>query len=89
MSIRWRLELLFRDKVGSRAHSGASVFPYYLPQSMVYVAAAFTAPDGTWLEGEELYAFYMRLLDTFSAPPMLELRRRLTPDAFQPSTVVC
>ncbi len=54
---------------------------YYLPQGMVYVAAAFTAPEGTWLEGEELYAFYTRLLDTFSAPPMLELRRRLTPDA--------
>ena len=54
---------------------------YYLPQGMVYVAAAFTAPEGTWMEGEELYAFFMRLMNTFTARPMVELRQRLTPDA--------
>ncbi len=54
---------------------------YYLPQGLVYVPAVINEPEGTWLEGEELYAHYVRLLDSFTAPPVVELRRRLTPDA--------
>ena len=54
---------------------------YYLPQGLVYVPAVINEPEGTWLEGEELYALYVRLLDSFTAPPVVELRRRLTPDA--------
>ena len=58
---------------------------YWLPGNVVYVAAVIDAPEGTWLEGEKLYGVYSQLLDSFTAPPVLELRRRLTPD----SPVIC
>ena len=54
---------------------------YWLPFDRVYVAAVIDAPEGTWLEGEKLYEVYSKLLDSFTAPPVVELRRRLTPDA--------
>ncbi len=54
---------------------------YYLPQGLVYVPAVIDAPEGTWLEGEELYQLYVRLLDSFTAPPVVELRKRLTRDS--------
>ncbi len=81
MSIRWMAPGPAIPDEGWFAGPLGRVGFYYLPQGMVYVAAAFTAPEGTWLEGEELYNFYTRLLDTFTASPMVELRRRLTPDA--------
>ena len=58
---------------------------YWLPGGVVYVAAVIDAPEGTWLEGEKLYEVYSQLLDSFTAPPVVELRRRLTPD----SAVIC
>ncbi len=54
---------------------------YWLPGNVVYVAAVIDAPEGTWLEGEKLYEVYSKLLDSFTAPPVVELRRRLAPDA--------
>ena len=81
MSIRWMAPGPAIPDEGWFAGPLGRVGFYYLPQGVVYVAAVFTAPEGTWLEGEELHAFYTRLLDTFTAPPMVELKRRLTPDA--------
>ncbi len=82
MSIRWMAPGPTVQGEGWFAGPLGRVGFYELPhQSMVYVAAAFNAPEGTWLEGEELYASFLRLMETFTAPPMVELRRRLTPDA--------
>ena len=81
MSIRWMAPGPAVPDEGWFAGPLGRVGFYYLPQGMVYVAAAFSAPEGTWLEGKELYDFYTRLLDTFTAAPMVELRRRLTPDS--------
>jgi 2-polyprenyl-6-methoxyphenol hydroxylase-like FAD-dependent oxidoreductase len=81
MSIRWMAPGPAIPGEGWFAGPLGRVGFYYLPQGLVYVAAAFSAPEGTWLEGTKLYDFYARLLDTFTAPPMLELRQRLTPEA--------
>ncbi len=81
MSIRWMAPGPAVPDEGWFAGPLGRVGFYYLPQGMVYVAAAFTAPEETWLEGQELYDFYRRLLDTFTASPMVELKRRLTPDS--------
>ncbi len=54
---------------------------YYLPQGMVYVAAVITDHDRTRKTQEEILAIFTRLLDSYTAPAMVELRRRLTPDA--------
>ena len=58
---------------------------YHLPNDLMYAPAVITAPEGTWLEGEELYRVFSRLLDSFTAPPVLELKQRLAPD----SNLVC
>ncbi len=54
---------------------------YYLPQGMVYVAAVITDHDRTRKTHEEILEIFTRLLDSYTAPAMVELRRRLTPDA--------
>ena len=54
---------------------------YYLPQGYVYVPAVINMPEWRWLSDEEVRAQFQRLLDSFTAPAIVELRSRLTPDA--------
>ena len=81
MSIRWMAPGAPIPDEGWFISSLGRLGFYYLPGNVVYVAAVIDAPQGTWLEGEKLYDVYSRLLDSFTAPPVVELRRRLTPDS--------
>lgn len=54
---------------------------YHLPQGMIYVAAVLTAADWVRPSKEEVYATYRRLLDSYTAPSVVELRERLTPES--------
>ena len=50
---------------------------YYLPQGMVYVPAVITMAEPRHLTDDELFSLFTRLLDSFSAPAVVELRNRL------------
>lgn len=54
---------------------------YNLPKGVTYVAAVFNIAQFRWLEKTEVYALFTDLLDSFTAPAIVELRSRLTPDA--------
>jgi 2-polyprenyl-6-methoxyphenol hydroxylase-like FAD-dependent oxidoreductase len=54
---------------------------YHLPQDVIYVPAVITMPDFKRMSQEEVHALFARLLDSYTAPAMVELRSRLTPDA--------
>ncbi len=58
---------------------------YYVPPGFVGNWAVLSAPEGTWLEGEKLYHYYADFLESFTAPAVKEIRRRLKPD----SLVIC
>jgi 2-polyprenyl-6-methoxyphenol hydroxylase-like FAD-dependent oxidoreductase len=57
---------------------------YHLPQG-VYVPAVVSAPEWVRMTDEEVLALFTRLLDSYTAPAVVELRRRLTADA----NVIC
>jgi 2-polyprenyl-6-methoxyphenol hydroxylase-like FAD-dependent oxidoreductase len=54
---------------------------YYLPQGLVYVPAVINMPERKHLTHDEVYSLFVRLLDSYTAPAIVELRSRLTPDA--------
>jgi 2-polyprenyl-6-methoxyphenol hydroxylase-like FAD-dependent oxidoreductase len=55
---------------------------YYLPeQDAVYVPAVIPMPEWKRFDDGEVHSLFTRLLDSYTAPAMVELRRRLTPDA--------
>ena len=54
---------------------------YYLPQGLVYVPAVISAPEWKRMSKAEVSSLFTRLLDSYTAPAMVELRKRLTPDA--------
>lgn len=54
---------------------------YSLPQDLVYLPAVIDAPDRTHLTDDDVHALFTELLDSYTAPAVVELRRRLTPDA--------
>jgi 2-polyprenyl-6-methoxyphenol hydroxylase-like FAD-dependent oxidoreductase len=52
---------------------------YHLPQGMVYMPAVITSPEPVWLNDEDARALLERLLDSYTAPAVVELRSRLSP----------
>lgn len=54
---------------------------YSLPQGMLYVGAIFDMPEQRRLSDDELYNLFAELLDSVSAPQIVELRKRLSPGA--------
>ena len=58
---------------------------YYLPHGSVYVAAVVTKPEWTWMTKEDVDSLFTRLLESYTAPAIVELRKRLTPE----SDVIC
>ncbi len=54
---------------------------YNLPKGVTYVAAVFNIAAFRWLDKPEVHALFTELLDSFTAPAIVELRSRLTPDA--------
>ena len=54
---------------------------YHLPQGMIYVPAVLTAPEWTRPTKEQVYEMFKNLLDSYTAPSIVELRKRLTPES--------
>jgi 2-polyprenyl-6-methoxyphenol hydroxylase-like FAD-dependent oxidoreductase len=54
---------------------------YHLPGGLVYVAAVVDLPERVRLSDEDVFAMFTRLLDSYTAPAVVELRRRLARDA--------
>ncbi len=81
MSIRWMAPGPAIDPEGMYMGPLGRVGFYYLPQGLVYVAAVVSAAEYVRLSKEELTALYTKLLDSFTAPAIVELRKRLTPDS--------
>lgn len=54
---------------------------YNLPQEQTYIAAVLDIPEQKWMEAPEVHALFTKLLDSFTAPAVVELRRRLGADA--------
>ncbi len=54
---------------------------YNLPQDLVYIPAVIDSPERVRLSDEEVHELFTRLLDSYTAPAVVELRSRLTPDS--------
>jgi 2-polyprenyl-6-methoxyphenol hydroxylase-like FAD-dependent oxidoreductase len=81
ISIRWMVPGPVIEGEGWYLGPVGRVGFYYLPQCMVYVPAVISAPEWTRPTDGEVLSIFTRLLDSYTAPAMRELRRRLTPDA--------
>jgi 2-polyprenyl-6-methoxyphenol hydroxylase-like FAD-dependent oxidoreductase len=57
---------------------------YHLPQG-IYVPAVITASEWIRMTDEEVLALFTRLLDSYTAPAVIELRQRLNAD----SEIIC
>ncbi|NED79098.1 2-polyprenyl-6-methoxyphenol hydroxylase, partial [Streptomyces sp. SID11233] len=51
------------------------------PGDLIYVPAVVDLPAGTRLSEDDTFALFTRLLDSYTAPAVVELRRRLRRDA--------
>ena len=81
MSIRWMAPGPFLEGEGWYNGSVGRVGFYWIPQGEVYVPAVISNPKFERLDDGEVHALFTRMLDSYTAEPMVELRRRLTPDA--------
>lgn len=81
MSIRWMAPGPFIEGEGWYKSSVGRMGFYYIPQGEVYTPAVVDFPEPTRLSKEQVYGLFTRLLDSYTAEPVVELRRRLTPDS--------
>ncbi len=81
MSIRWMAPGPAIDPEGMYMGPVGRVGFYYLPQGYIYVAAVIGAKDYVRLSKEDLSALYTKLLDSYTAPAIVQLRKRLTHEA--------
>lgn len=54
---------------------------YYLPQGFTYVASTVTMAEPPRFSDAEVRSLFAQLLDSYTAPAIVELRRRLRPDS--------
>ena len=54
---------------------------YSLPEGFVYVPSVFNIPENKRMSNEDLYEMFSSLLDSMTAPAIVELRSRLNADA--------
>ncbi len=80
-SMRWMVEGSPIDAEGWYSSPAGRLGFYNLPKGVTYVAAVFNIPQFRWLEKAEVLALFGGLLDSFTAPAIQELRRRLKPDS--------
>ncbi len=85
MSIRWMAPGPPIDPEGWYVSPVGRMGFYYLPHGSVYVAAVVTKPEWTWMTKEDVDSLFTRLLESYTAPAIVELRKRLTPE----SDVIC
>ena len=81
ISIRWMAPGPPIEPEGMYTGPVGRVGFYYLPQGYVYVPAVITRAEWVRMSKEEVYALFTKLLDSYTAPAIVELRSRLTPDA--------
>lgn len=81
LSIRWMAPGPAIEGEGWYHGSVGRVGFYYVPQGMIYVASVIAAAEPKILSRTEVFELFSRLLDSYSADPIVELRRRLTADA--------
>ncbi|MES2258154.1 MAG: FAD-dependent monooxygenase [Pseudomonadota bacterium] len=81
ISIRWMLSGEIIPGEGWYRGALGKVGFYHLPEGRIYVPAVLTMPDFKRMSGEEVHALFAQLLDSYTAPAMVELRRRLRPDS--------
>ncbi len=81
MSIRWMAPGPAVQPEGMYVGPVGRVAFYYLPQGYVYVPAVINAQEYVRLSKEEVFALFTKLLDSYTAPAIVELRQRLTPES--------
>ncbi len=54
---------------------------YYLPQGLVYVPAVINMPEWKRMSHDEVFSLFTRLIESYTAPAIVELRSRLMRDA--------
>jgi 2-polyprenyl-6-methoxyphenol hydroxylase-like FAD-dependent oxidoreductase len=81
MSIRWMAPGPAIPQEGFYLGRSGRVGFYYIPQGMVYVPAVISAADPIRPSPAELFTLFDDLLASFSAPSIVELRSRLTPES--------
>ena len=81
MSIRWMAPGPAIADEGFYLGPVGRVGFYCMPQNLVYVPAVIASPHPIRPTADELYTLFGNLLDLFTAPAIVELHRRLTPEA--------
>ncbi len=81
MSIRWMVEGPPIDGEGWYVGPVGRIGFYHLPQGLTYAPAVITSAEWRRRSPEEVLALFTDLLDSYTAPAIVELRRRLTADA--------
>jgi 2-polyprenyl-6-methoxyphenol hydroxylase-like FAD-dependent oxidoreductase len=81
ISIRWMAPGPAIEGEGWYHGSVGRIGFYYVPQGLIYVASVISTPDPRVLGKDEVHALFTSLLNSYTAEPIAELRRRLTPDA--------
>ena len=81
MSIRWMAPGPFVEGEGWYHGSVGRLGFYYIPQGEVYIPAVISHPELVRMTDDEVRVLFTSLLDSYTAEPVAELRRRLTPDA--------
>ncbi|NEA40290.1 FAD-dependent monooxygenase [Streptomyces sp. SID11385] len=80
-SLRWMLSGPPVDGEGWYLGPVGRLGFYHLPGDLIYVPAVVDLPAGTRLSEDDTFALFTRLLDSYTAPAVVELRRRLRRDA--------
>ena len=81
ISIRWMAPGPFLEGEGWYHSPVGRLGFYYLPQGVIYIPAVISRPIWRRMTDEDVRALFIELLDSFTAPPIVELRRRLDSDA--------
>lgn len=82
VSIRWMAPGPFAEGEGWYNGRVGRLGFYHLPeQDLVYVPSVITMPEFIRKNDEEVHALFVELLDSYTAPAIQALRRRLTPDS--------
>ena len=81
MSIRWMAPGPAIKPEGWYAGTVGRMGFYYLPQGYNYVAAVITRTTAERMSRQEVYTLFKSLVDSYTAPAIVVLRERLTPDS--------
>jgi 2-polyprenyl-6-methoxyphenol hydroxylase-like FAD-dependent oxidoreductase len=82
MSIRWMAPGPAIEPEGWYIGPVGRLGFYYHPhQSEIYVPAVISIPEWKRMTDAEVHELFTRLLDSYAAPAIVELRSRLTPDS--------